>query len=161
MELTDELSRKFQVKEGYGLLVSRVRESSAAQKAGLQAGDILVRADGRGCRTAFDLRNASKSLAAGEALQLEVYRDGRMKKASVIPDKNELLDMKAFSGQMQTLQVRLDAKKLSEELRRLEAWIQRLNSDVQKKYDVQLRRIQQEIRKMQETIEAEISGKKN
>ncbi len=159
MELTGELSRKFQVKEGYGLLVSRVREASAARKAGLQAGDILVRANGRSCRTAFDLRNVFKALAESEALQLEVYRDGRLKKTSVIPDKNELMDLRAFSEKMKNLQVRLDAKKLSEELRRLEAEIQRLDSDVKRKYDDQLRRIQQEIRKMQEAIEADIAGK--
>jgi S1-C subfamily serine protease len=159
MELTGELSQKFQVKEGYGLLVSRVREASAAQKAGLQAGDILVRANGRSCRTAFDLRNVFKALAEGEALQLEVYRDGLLKKTSVIPDKNDLMDLKAFSEKMKNLQVRLDAKKLSEELRRLEAEIQRLDSDVKRKYDDQLRRIQQEIRKMQQAIEADVAGK--
>ena len=44
MEITVDLAGKFGVAEGYGLLVSRVNEGSAADKAGLQAGDIIVRA---------------------------------------------------------------------------------------------------------------------
>lgn len=105
MEMTAELSRKLLVKEGYGLLVSRVNESSAAKKAGLTAGDVLIRANGRECRTALDLRQAIKSLPDKEALQLELYRDGRLRKFSIIPDKKESLawEMEKFSEKMQNL----------------------------------------------------------
>ena len=53
MEITPELSRKFAVKEEFGLLISMISESSAAKKAGLKAGDTIVRANGRECRTSL------------------------------------------------------------------------------------------------------------
>lgn len=114
MEMTAELSQKFLVKEGYGLLISRVNELTAAKKSGLRTGDILVRANGRECRTAFDLRNVIKVLQDKEAVQLELYRDGQLRKFSIVPDKKESLpwDMKKFSEKMQNLQanIRSEAK---------------------------------------------------
>jgi serine protease Do len=105
MEITPELSKKFAVKEDFGLLVSSISESSAAKKAGLKAGDTIVRANGRECRTAFDLRNVMKALKDKEAVQLELYRDGQLKKFNIIPDKKESLtwDMENFSEKMQNL----------------------------------------------------------
>ena len=81
MEMTDELSRKFLVKEGYGLLISRVNEASAAQKSR----PARRRHHGPGqrprhARTAFDLRHAIKCLKEKEAVQLELYRDGQLRK---------------------------------------------------------------------------------
>jgi S1-C subfamily serine protease len=105
MEITPELSQKFAVKEDFGLLVSKISESSAAKKAGLRAGDTIVRANGRECRTASDLRNVIKALQDKEAIQLELYRDGQLKKFKIIPDKKESLtwDMKNFFAKMQNL----------------------------------------------------------
>lgn len=105
MEITPELSQKFAVKEEFGLLVSKISESSAAKKAGLRAGDTIVRANGRECRTAFDLRNVMKALKDKEEVQLELYRDGQLKKFNIIPDKKESVtwDMKNFSEKMQNL----------------------------------------------------------
>ena len=105
MEITPELSEKFSVHEDFGLLISKINNSSAAKKAGLRAGDTIVRANGRECRTAFDFRNIMKDLKDKEAVQLELYRDGQLKKFSLIPDKKESLtwDMKNFSEKMQNL----------------------------------------------------------
>jgi serine protease Do len=114
MEITPELSRKFAVKEEFGLLISRISKSSAAEKAGLKVGDTLVRANGHECRTAVDLRNAMTLLKDREALKLELYRDGQLKNFSIIPDKKETLpwDMKKFSEKMQNLRnsIRSEAK---------------------------------------------------
>ncbi|MDD8012835.1 MAG: PDZ domain-containing protein, partial [Acidobacteriota bacterium] len=86
MEITADLGRKFAVKEGYGLLVSRVNEGSAARKAGLQAGDVIVRAKGGAVRTTSDLRQALNSLKEKETILLELYRDGQLKKFQLLPD---------------------------------------------------------------------------
>lgn len=177
MELTGELSRKFLVKEGYGLLISRVREASAAQKAGLRAGDILVRANGRECRTAFDLRNATQTLPGKEALQLELVRDGRYKKLGVIPDKNEssALDMENFSQKILTLQdsIRNEARsvqareKAAIELQRqkeqtrlqiqldgkkLAEELQRLETELNMLNSEQKKRYEDQLRRIQEEI---------
>ena len=59
-----------------GLYVIDVEPGSAAQSAGIQTGDILLRADGRECRTLLDLRYVLFSHKVGETLELEVQRGG-------------------------------------------------------------------------------------
>lgn len=43
--LTDQLAEYFGVKEGHGVLVAQVDENSAAAKAGLKAGDVIIAID--------------------------------------------------------------------------------------------------------------------
>ena len=202
MEITPELSRKFAVKEEFGLLVSRISASSAAKKAGLQAGDTIVRANGRECRAASDLRNVMKVLKDREAVQLELYRDGQLLKFSIVPDEKEspTWDMKNFSEKMQNLkdsirsevelantdkrnqllrvrertetelrkqkeqamlQFQMQGEKLAETIRKFEAEKSKISVELKKKYAGQLRRIQAEIREIQENIKAELADEKN
>lgn len=61
-----------------GLYVIDVEPGSAAQSAGIQTGDILLRADGRECKTLLDLRYVLFSHRVGETLELEVQRNGEI-----------------------------------------------------------------------------------
>lgn len=61
-----------------GLYVIDVEPGSAAQSAGIQTGDILLRADGRECKTLLDLRYVLFSHRVGETLELEVQRGGEI-----------------------------------------------------------------------------------
>jgi S1-C subfamily serine protease len=85
VELTSELARKFQVAEGNGLLISRVNEGGVARKAGLKAGDVIVRVSGGAVPRVIDLHQALNGLRDGEAALLELYRDGQLRKFSVVP----------------------------------------------------------------------------
>jgi S1-C subfamily serine protease len=74
-ELNPELASYFQgVREG--LLVLRVAPESPAARAGLQAGDVVVRANGSAIRTTADLRR-SVAQAGREEVRLDVVRKGR------------------------------------------------------------------------------------
>ena len=61
-----------------GLYVIDVEPGSAAQSADIQTGDILLRADGRECKTLLDLRYVLFSHRVGETLELEVQRGGEI-----------------------------------------------------------------------------------
>jgi len=157
MEMTDELSQKFLVKEGYGLLISHVNESSSSKKAGLRAGDILVRANGHECRTAFDLRNIIRDLQDKEALQLELYRDGQLRKFSFVPDKKETaaLDMKKFSEKMQNLQdsIRSEAKMVQDDkLSQLRQAKEKAEADYQRQREQALLQFQAQSKKLSEEL---------
>lgn len=74
-ELGDQLARYFKV-EG-GVLVTDVDEDGPAAKAGLKAGDVIVRVSGKAVKDGGDLREALADGAAGSSATIGVQRDGR------------------------------------------------------------------------------------
>ena len=67
-----------------GLLVREVRGGSAAEAAGLRAGDVIVEANRQPVAQADDLRRAMND-AAGEPFELRLQRDRRSRTVSVNP----------------------------------------------------------------------------
>ncbi|MCI0433809.1 MAG: PDZ domain-containing protein [Gemmatimonadetes bacterium] len=57
-----------------GVLVVRVPEGTPAHRAGLQAGDVVLRANGRDVRTIRDLRSEIQRRTPREPVQLEILR---------------------------------------------------------------------------------------
>ena len=83
MELNDQLGEYFGVPNGTGILVERVNKGSAAEKAGIKAGDVLLKI---GKRTIDDLEDVSKAfsrLEEGDKVDVEVLRKGTNKTFSL------------------------------------------------------------------------------
>lgn len=74
-ELSDQLAGYFKVEDG--VLVSSVDEDSPAARAGLRAGDVIVKLDGRKVADASDLGQAVARMEPGVEATLTVQRDGR------------------------------------------------------------------------------------
>jgi serine protease Do len=72
--LTPQLARFFGVKEGGGVLVEEVRAGSAAERAGLQAGDVIVKVDGSEVGDPAELSEALTAAEGGRAT-LTIVRD--------------------------------------------------------------------------------------
>lgn len=154
MEMTEELSQKFLIKEGYGLLISRVNESSAAKKAGLRTGDIMVRANSNALRNTTDLRNILNALKEKEAVLLELYRDGQLKKFSLVPDKNEKLiwNLEQFSRNMENLKKSISDEAQAiykDEIRKLKKSREKELLELQKQKELSLLKISKERRKLE------------
>jgi Do/DeqQ family serine protease len=60
-----------------GAVITHVEPGSAAARAGIAPGDVIVRANGQPIQDAGDLRNLVGLLPVGADLQLVLYRDGR------------------------------------------------------------------------------------
>ncbi|HEU5003928.1 MAG TPA: S1C family serine protease [Actinomycetota bacterium] len=70
-----------------GLLVREVEEGGAGAAAGLQQGDYIVAAAGKGLATVEDLQNAMEALAPGATLQLTVVRGAEERAVTLtLPD---------------------------------------------------------------------------
>jgi len=72
-DLSDQLGEYFGTKNG--VLVSSVTEASAAQKAGVKAGDVIVSVNGQTVEDAGDLRRRMQDVDAGGEFTLNVMRD--------------------------------------------------------------------------------------
>lgn len=75
-EIDGQLARYFEL-EGSGLLVTEVDPGSPAAQAGLRAGDVLLSFDARKLDDGRDLREAVLQAEPGQALLMDVLRDGK------------------------------------------------------------------------------------
>lgn len=62
-----------------GVAVIQVSASSSAQKAGLQANDIITKFDGKTIKTTSELNSIKASHNSGDKIKIEVYRNGETK----------------------------------------------------------------------------------
>ncbi|HEY4676737.1 MAG TPA: PDZ domain-containing protein [Candidatus Angelobacter sp.] len=86
--LTRQLGDYFGVKDGEGVLVRSVEKNSAAEKAGLKAGDVIVKADNEKLTDRSDLSHILRSHRTGGKMTLVVMRDKHEQTLTVtLPDR--------------------------------------------------------------------------
>jgi serine protease Do len=75
--VTSELAKQFGLKDVTGALVTEVRPDSAADAAGLQAGDAIVEFDGKQIDSPRTLQGVVEQAATGDKHHVAVIRDGK------------------------------------------------------------------------------------
>jgi serine protease Do/serine protease DegQ len=75
--LTPQLAQGLRLDVSEGALVAEVAEGSAAERAGLQVGDVIVALDGAPLSGVMALRNRIGLLRIGETVRLTVIRKGQ------------------------------------------------------------------------------------
>lgn len=94
-EITSELAEALGYESSKGAFVNQVMPDSAAEKAGLQAGDIIVSLNGKRINTFSELRAKVATLGAGKEISLEVVRDGDKKSFDVTLGESQMQQAKA------------------------------------------------------------------
>ncbi len=97
-EITSDLAEALGYESSKGAFVSQVMPKSAADKAGLKAGDIIVSLNGKQIDTFGELRAKVATLGAGKEITLGVVRDGKNKTFKV--KLGEATSMKAKADKM-------------------------------------------------------------
>jgi serine protease Do len=180
--LTPELAEKFNIKEGSGLLISKVHKETAAEKSGFQAADIIIRAGGKIMKQISDLRLALNELRDNQAVAIDVYRGGKLKTFNVVPGKNankvssgtynDMLEM--FGDKINDIRTRMgDENRLTlEEVKKLQKEREKLNSmqenfsqqnELQMRKDAEIKKYREEIdrlKKEQATLKQELEKMK-
>ncbi|HOX46459.1 MAG TPA: DegQ family serine endoprotease [Myxococcota bacterium] len=98
-DLSEELAEKFGVEPESGVLLGQVFEGGPADKAGLRAGDIVLRLDGRQVREARQLTSRVATYAPGAKVELEVLRDGKKLSVQVVLGEREKGEAMALGGE--------------------------------------------------------------
>ncbi len=74
--ITPELADAFGLDSTDGILVSTVTEGGGAEKGGLQAGDIILKLNGKKVRNIGVFRNTVAATPPGTEMSLTIFRDG-------------------------------------------------------------------------------------
>ena len=82
-ELTPELSQKFGVEKG--VLVADVIKDSPAEKAGIQAGDIVEKVNGKEVSSPLELKNEILKAEIGKPITLTLIRQGEKMEIIITP----------------------------------------------------------------------------
>jgi serine protease Do len=82
-EVNQDLAQNFGLKSPAGALVSSVQKDSAAAKAGIEPGDVIVKFNGKDINGSADLPPMVSSLKPNTQATVEVWRDGKSRQLSV------------------------------------------------------------------------------
>lgn len=103
--LSPELRRHFGVGEDAGVMVSKVIEDSAAERAGLAVGDIITGFDDQPISSTRELSQAMRLRRNDEVVAVEYWRDGQWSTAAVTLGQKSTcaLDLSGMVGGLEHL----------------------------------------------------------
>jgi len=78
-DLTPELVKAFDLKNSQGAVVNKVDKGSAADRAGIETGDIFVALNGQKVKGSHQIRNIVGLLQIGEQVEIELVRGDKVK----------------------------------------------------------------------------------
>jgi serine protease Do len=76
-DLNEDLAKDFDLKQTKGVLVAQVNKGSAAEKAGIQPGDVIAQFNGKAIEDVNELRNRVAAVAPGVKSTVVVIRKGK------------------------------------------------------------------------------------
>lgn len=135
--LTRQLGDYFGVQNGEGVLVRSVEKGSAADKAGLKAGDVIIKADNEKLTDRSDLSHILRSHRTGGKMTLVVMRDKHEQTLTVtLPDRGSrdssflTLDNEELQASLGAMEDTLQGMGLDESLRSLDDELASLNDNM-------------------------------
>lgn len=88
--MSSDVAKAMGTSADQGAIVSQVEDGSAAAKAGLKPGDVIVSLDGKQVKNASELRNSVALLQPGHSVSLGIIRNGRpMNVTAVLGTRHE------------------------------------------------------------------------
>jgi len=134
--ITPQLGEFFGVKNGNGVLVRSVEKGSRAEKAGLRAGDVIVKVNDEPVHDTSDFTHAVRSRKGG-SVSVSVVRDKKEQNLQLaLPERNEsgdLLEEESFDDEpLMNAESALELSQLQGELAEVQPAVQLADEDVQK-----------------------------
>ncbi len=124
-DVTKELADQFGLPEAKGALISQVNKDSPAEKAGLKAGDVIVRYDATDVSDTSQLRRLVAATAPGTSVKVTVIRDGKQR------------DFMVTVGAMQGKTLAVTPGASANQLTQLGLNVQTLNAELARRYGIE------------------------
>jgi membrane-associated protease RseP (regulator of RpoE activity) len=155
-ELTPQLAGYFGVKQGKGVLVREVVVGSAAEKAGLKAGDVIVAVDGKEVATVSKLRRAlAGDTEERQKVTLTIVRDKREQTLAVELEPPERMGPRRIT---RTKLMGIDPKQMLEMAAEAQARAREIEAQArewqeeQGKFQKERERLQEEMQRLQQEL---------
>ncbi len=106
-DLTPQLAQAFDIDISNGFIITQIENASPADKAGLKVGDVIVSANSRKIRSSDDMRNLVGLLRLGQDVDIEFYRDKKMKRLTAViePIDIRIVDAAELHGKLSGAQL--------------------------------------------------------
>ncbi|MGH9804214.1 MAG: PDZ domain-containing protein [Candidatus Acidiferrales bacterium] len=153
-ELTPQLAEYFGVKSGKGVLVREVMAATAADKAGLKAGDVIIKVEGDAVATLGELRRALRKKREGKQVSLTIVRNRAEQNVSVELDQPQSRGPERVTDGMELQFIPEDYARFAADLAaHSDEWRQAFEEELaghQQEWQEALHESQEEIRRAQE-----------
>ncbi|MBQ9537179.1 MAG: Do family serine endopeptidase [Desulfovibrionaceae bacterium] len=97
-EVDEDMAKALGLNEAHGALVGQVIAGEAAERAGLQDGDVILEVNGKSMADSAELLRTIANLAPGETVQLRVFRGGKIIPCNVTLGERPSSNQRADSG---------------------------------------------------------------
>ncbi|MFH1370708.1 MAG: Do family serine endopeptidase [Planctomycetota bacterium] len=116
-DLTPDLAEQFDINDIKGVLVPDVTADSAAEKAGIKPGDVIVEFEGQPVGKASELQNKVAMKKPGTKVEIVVLRNGKRKTITAELDKRPSKEvLEAGSGGQSSEKLGVSVQNLTDEL---------------------------------------------
>jgi serine protease Do len=130
--ITPQLGDFFGVKNGNGVLIRSVEKGSRAEKAGLRAGDVIVKVNDQPVHDTSDFTHAVRSRDKG-SVSVGVIRDRKEQNLNLsLPDRKEssdLLEEESFEGPLLDAESAVELSELGQEVAELQPQMELVTED--------------------------------
>jgi Do/DeqQ family serine protease len=96
--LTPDIAESMGLANTQGALVSQVVDGSAAEKAGIKAGDVITAVNGKPVKDAAALRNSIGLLRIGDKVDISLVRDGKPRRVTATIGERDTAETAAEAG---------------------------------------------------------------
>jgi len=158
-----QLGEFFGVKNGEGVLVKSVEKGSAAEKAGIKAGDVIVRADNEKISDRTDLRRILRSHREAGKITLGVVRDKREQNVTIdVPEAQRprnngfqfaFPDVETINDLRSTLE-----SEIQTELRQVQPQLRKIQVELKPELQKSLRNTQSQIQQLRKQLEQQMKA---
>src|SRR5260370_10817572 len=160
--LTPQLREFFGVKSGNGVLIRSVEKGSRADKAGLRAGDVIVRVGDQAVHDTSDFTHSLRGHSAG-SVKVSVIRDKKEQTLTLtLPERKESGEMIEESFEVPELdaetqaelsQVREEIAKLQPQMELATGETRKASEEVGKSLCAQKKQLQEQAQKLREQLD--------
>ena len=133
---TADISSSLQQNKIEGVIVTSVDENSAAQKAGIEAGDVIVKLNGKTINNTKDFSRQIAETKVGSQISLEIWRNQKLKNIVL---KTQLMPQNPKKAQQTQQELFLEENKLPVHpgyIKELKITLENVSPEIMNKYNL-------------------------